>query len=175
MEADAALRRLQRVATDRLIGDIVGSDRLIQLGLDALVAGVDAPSLASLAGLSRAEEPDAGELFDRVAEELGLVPADLPSAPVDRAWALVRWWAQLMVDGTLDIQAAGSLIYGYAWPIISAADPQGLQPLITRLLQYEDATSWSPGYHDQVDRSRKVEAELLAEARTLLSQQRFAP
>jgi hypothetical protein len=173
MEADAALRRLQRVATDRLTGDTVGSDRLIQLALDALLAGVDAPSLALLAGLGRAEEPRAGELFDRVAEELGLVPADLPPAPVDRAWALVRWWTQLMVDGTLDIPAAGSLINGYAWPIIGTADPHGLQPLITRFLQYEDATTWSPGY-PQADRSRAAEAELLAEARTLLSQQKFA-
>ncbi|WP_327321316.1 hypothetical protein OG735_01605 [Streptomyces sp. NBC_01210] len=38
------------------------SDSLIQAGLDALVAGVHSPSLATLAGLLRSEEPEAPEL-----------------------------------------------------------------------------------------------------------------
>lgn len=72
MNQDDALKQFSHMARERAFGQRIGSDRLIQAGLDALVAGVDSPSLAMLAGLLRSEEPEAPELFDRVLEELGL-------------------------------------------------------------------------------------------------------
>ncbi|MEU4244417.1 hypothetical protein [Actinoplanes sp. NPDC026619] len=84
MNTEASIAALRTVTIDRLVGRHVGSDRLIQLGLDALLAGVDAPSLPLLAGLTHAEEQDAQELFDRVTAELRLAPQDLPVLRVPR-------------------------------------------------------------------------------------------
>ena len=67
------------VTINLLAGREFGSDKLIRLGLDALLAGIDAPSLPLLAGPTRAEEPEAQELFDLVMKELPLVPVDLPA------------------------------------------------------------------------------------------------
>ncbi|MEU8852696.1 hypothetical protein AB0C70_42240 [Streptomyces sp. NPDC048564] len=71
MTRDGALKQLSHIARERAFGRHVGSDRLIQAGLDALIAGVESPSLAMLAGLLRSEEPDAPQLFDQVLDELG--------------------------------------------------------------------------------------------------------
>lgn len=58
MNHDDALQQLSHIAHERAFGRYVGSDRLIQMGLDALMAGVESPSLAMLAGLLRSEEPE---------------------------------------------------------------------------------------------------------------------
>lgn len=73
MTRDDALKQLSHIARERAFGRHVGSDRLIQAGLDALIAGVESSSLAMLAGLLRSEEPEAPALFDQVLEELGLL------------------------------------------------------------------------------------------------------
>lgn len=52
------------------LGQIVGSEQLIKAALDALLAGVESPTLAHLAGLGRSEEPEAHDLFHRVIDEL---------------------------------------------------------------------------------------------------------
>ncbi|MFE9479072.1 hypothetical protein ACFYNM_10735 [Streptomyces spororaveus] len=58
MTRDDALRQLGHIARARAFGRHVGSDRLIHAGLDALIAGVESPFLAMLAGLVRSEEPE---------------------------------------------------------------------------------------------------------------------
>ncbi|MEU4929506.1 hypothetical protein AB0G54_23770 [Streptomyces yokosukanensis] len=70
MTRDDALKQLSHIVRERAFGRHVGSDRLIQAGLDALIAGIESPSLATLAGLLRSEEPEAPALFDQVIEEL---------------------------------------------------------------------------------------------------------
>ncbi|MFJ8636683.1 hypothetical protein [Streptomyces sp. NPDC093568] len=110
MTHDDALDQLRRLAHARASGRHVGSDRLIQAGLDALLAGVDSPSLAMLAGLLRSEEPEAPALFDQVLEELGLLfhpPAD----PRDARWAMAYWIAGQIADGSLDPAAGTHLIW----------------------------------------------------------------
>lgn len=64
MTRDDALKQLRHIGQERAFGRHVGSDRLIQAGLDALIAEVESPSLAMLAGLLRSEEPEAPALFD---------------------------------------------------------------------------------------------------------------
>lgn len=64
MTRDDALKQLSHIARERAFGRHVGSDRLIQTGLDALLAGVESPSLAMLAGLLRSEEPWADIAYD---------------------------------------------------------------------------------------------------------------
>ncbi|KJK38239.1 hypothetical protein UK15_18470 [Streptomyces variegatus] len=109
MTHDDALKQLSHIARERAFGRHVGSDRLIQAGLDALIAGADSPSLAMLAGLFRSEEPEAPALFDQVLEELGLLfhpPAD----PRAAKWAMAYWVAGQIADGTLDPAVGTHLI-----------------------------------------------------------------
>ena len=44
-DTDTAMTRLRMTAIEQLVGRHVGSDRLIQIGLDALLAGLDTPLL----------------------------------------------------------------------------------------------------------------------------------
>ncbi|GLW35060.1 hypothetical protein [Actinoplanes regularis] len=166
---EIAVQRLRMAAIDRLEGRHVGSDQLIQVGLDALLAGVDAPSLPLLAALGRSEEPDAPELFDRVVDELRLAPVYLPAEGVPRAWVLILWWARLMVDGDLDVRAAGHYIYWCALSDIPDAELEPLRPLISSLVRYDDeATSWAVWDVDRPVRLRAAAADVIEQARTLL-------
>ncbi|MEU3464539.1 hypothetical protein ABZ721_31890 [Streptomyces sp. NPDC006733] len=56
-----AVQWLRTLAHERAFGRPLGSDRLLQAGLDALLADVESPSLALLAGLGRNEESEALE------------------------------------------------------------------------------------------------------------------
>ena len=169
MDTEAAIATLRTVAIGQLVGSYVGSDRLIQLGLDSLLAGVDAPSLPRLAGLTRAEEPDAQELFAQVVAELELVPDDLPVLPVPRAWALVHWWARLIVDGTLDVRTGGEYIYADGWSAIPDAESGPLQPLIFSIVQCQEAAqSWGIGDTDHSSRLLGAEARVVEEAQTFV-------
>ncbi|MFE9399247.1 hypothetical protein [Streptomyces flavidovirens] len=101
MNHDDALRQLSYIAHERAFGRHVGSDRLIQVGLDALMDGIVSPSLAMLAGLVRSEEPEAPALFEQVLEELGLLFQPLAD-PRAAKWAMAYWIAGRIVDGSLD-------------------------------------------------------------------------
>ncbi|WHM40668.1 hypothetical protein [Streptomyces sp. BPTC-684] len=127
MNQDDALKQLSHIARERAFDRHVGSDRLIQAGLDALIAGVHSPSLAMLAGLLRSEEPEAPELFDQVLEELGLL-FRAPDDPRAAKWALVCWIAEQIVDGSLD-PATGTLLI---WMDIAddLGYPEDLKPLV---------------------------------------------
>ncbi|MFJ2933124.1 hypothetical protein ACIO8G_10155 [Streptomyces sp. NPDC087219] len=127
MTRDDALKQLSHIARARAFGRHVGSDQLIQAGLNALIAGVESPSLAMLAGLLRSEEPEAPALFDQVLEELGLFfhpPAD----PRAAKWAMAYWVAGQIADGSLDPSVGTHLI----WADIAydLGYPEGLQPLV---------------------------------------------
>ncbi|MEV6637758.1 hypothetical protein AB0M54_44215 [Actinoplanes sp. NPDC051470] len=169
MDVEAAIAALRKVAIDQLVGHHVGSDRLIQLGLDALLSGVDCPSLPLLAGLNRAEEPDSQELFRQVMAELRLIPDDLPTLPIPRAWALVRWWAQLIVDGVLDVRSGGHYIYWYGWSEIPYDQSEPLQPLISSIVQHQDTAeywaTWDTGYTSRV---LDAQTKVVDEARTFV-------
>ncbi|MFE3518518.1 hypothetical protein [Streptomyces sp. NPDC059166] len=127
MTRDEALKQLSHLARERAFERHVGSDRLIQAGLNALIAGIESPSLAMLAGLLRSEEPEAPALFDQVLEELGLLfcpPADRRAAK----WAMADWAAGQIVDGSLDAAAGTHLI----WADIAEdlGYPEELEPLV---------------------------------------------
>ncbi|UNO43538.1 hypothetical protein [Streptomyces sp. MST-110588] len=100
-ERNDVLRRLDHMAHERAFGRYIAADQLIQTGLDALLAGVDSPSLAMLAGLGRNEEREAPELFDQVLVELGLF-VETPTDPRAVKWAETYWIAGRIADGSLD-------------------------------------------------------------------------
>ncbi|MFE6710645.1 hypothetical protein [Streptomyces sp. NPDC057695] len=140
MTSEDALDQLRHMARQRAFGRHVGSDRLIQAGLDALMAGVESPSLPLLAGLLRSEEPDAPELFDHVLDELGLLFRP-PEDPRAAKWALARWIAAQIVDGSLTPAAGTYLIWS---DVAYDLDyPEALRPLVTCAHNLDDwEESW---------------------------------
>lgn len=136
MTPDDALDQLRHIARERAFGRHVGSDRLIQAGVGALIAGVESPSLAMLAGLLRSEEPEAPILFDQVLEELGLL-FQPPADPEAAKWAMAYWIAGRIADGSLDPAAGTHLIWA---DIAFDLDyPEELEPLVAA------RTTWTVG------------------------------
>jgi len=162
-----ALKGLRMLAVERSIGRFgvrrpVGSDVLIQTGLDALLAGVDSPSLRMLAGLGRSEGPEASELFDAAIDELSL-DTDLPSDPRDARWALVEWWAQLVVDGELAPHEGGHLIWHDGWTELDA--PTALQPIVGWTSEWDDwGEDWEKPREDYARRIAEACRDFLAPA-----------
>ena len=156
MKAGEIIGPIRLAAVREATDDPVGADALIRLGLDALIAGIDTPSLPLLAGLTRAEEPDARSLFHHVADELGLA-VHLPEEPVARRRALVRWWARFIVDGVLD-PAAG------AHRICRDADGHrgSLATMEDALVTYEDRASAA-----SEDELRDLNDRIVTEAKVL--------
>ncbi|MDQ3790346.1 MAG: hypothetical protein M3422_24290 [Actinomycetota bacterium] len=151
-------KRLLMAAINVRRGYQVGSDELIRVALDALLAGVDTAALRRLAGLTRAEEPEAHDLFEEVVDELGLAPM-LPDHPDDARWALVRWFCELIVGGDLSPQEGGRLV----WPMWhELRHPEALRPMIGAVSLWEDWT-------EQDDEPREYYArEIVAAAQELL-------
>ncbi|WP_418960956.1 hypothetical protein [Streptomyces tritici] len=101
MTEDEAIDRLRQLAVERIAYGVVGADRLIGAALDALLAGVDSPSLAQLAGLTRREEPEASGLFEAVLDELALREG-LPATEVGARRLRIRQLLTQIVRGTVD-------------------------------------------------------------------------
>ncbi|MET8150150.1 hypothetical protein ACIBSW_08520 [Actinoplanes sp. NPDC049668] len=170
MDAETAVRNIRMRLIDQLVGYEVGSDQLIRVGLDALMAGVDSPSLSLLAGLSRREEPEARGLFGRVVEELGLGPPDLPEEPAARQWTLVRWFAELIADGELNPAVGGQLIWWHC-ERVREDQVQTLRPLLATIaLHDDDISSWAIWDTDYMARNRKSGAAVVQRARDFLAQ-----
>ncbi|MCZ4124645.1 hypothetical protein [Streptomyces sp. H39-S7] len=164
MTRSEAIRRLRMLAKERAfgckMGRQVGSDRLIQAGLDALLADIDSPSLPLLAGLGRSEEPEAPELFDRVLDELGLA-FRLPVDPDDARWALARWWAALIADGDIDPATGADMIWVEA--AMELDYPETLQPIVEWAIILTD---WNEDWDITLDEIRR---NILTAAHDLLT------
>ncbi|MEV7549725.1 hypothetical protein AB0N89_08890 [Amycolatopsis sp. NPDC089917] len=106
-EIDACREALRELAIGRLAGRDVRSSHLVEAGLDAIVAGLDIPSLALLAGLGTSAEDAVEKAFDQVVDELGL---ELPADPTAARWLLVHGWLTAMVEGRLSPAAGGALV-----------------------------------------------------------------
>ncbi|MET8137769.1 hypothetical protein [Streptomyces sp. NPDC005251] len=160
MTRDEALDRLRRLAQAQAFGRHVGSDRLIQAGLDALLADVDAPSLALLAGLGRREEHEARELFDHVVDELGL-GFEVPADPIAARWALAYWLAAQIVDGSLDPATGANLIWVEAASELGY--PNRLQPIVDRASDLDD---WNANWSTPLE---QLKEEVVVAARALVA------
>ncbi|MEU1032849.1 hypothetical protein ABZ402_29815 [Streptomyces mirabilis] len=159
MTKDEALDRLRQLARTQAFGHHVGSDRLIQAGLDALLADVDAPSLALLAGLGRREEHEARELFDHVVDELGL-GFEVPADPIAAKWALAYWLAAQIVDGSLDPATGADLIWVEAASELGY--PDALQPIVERAIHLDD---WNADWSAPLE---QLKGEVVVAARALV-------
>ena len=161
--ADAAMAGLRQLAIERASGYEVGSNRLIEAALDALLSGVDSPSLVLLAGLRRREEPEAPELFTKVIDELDLAPG-LPADRDERLWAMARWWAGLIVAGKLDALTGADLI----WMRVSMelGYPDQLRAITNGAINADD---WNEGWTIPLE---QIKSDIVQGARGFLAEAR---
>ncbi|MEV4556306.1 hypothetical protein AB0K51_04815 [Kitasatospora sp. NPDC049285] len=133
--ADDAARALREIAHSWADGHRYDPRLLIRAAVEAVVAGVDAPSLPLLAGLFRGEEAQASELFGRVADELGFgfhPPEDF----WDGRLALARWWAGEIADGWLDpVEGACLIVEQVAEQFGETAE---LAPMVAQVVALQD-------------------------------------
>ncbi|MFF4344475.1 hypothetical protein ACFY00_31695 [Kitasatospora sp. NPDC001540] len=152
--AEEAVEHLRMLALELLVGRDVDEWLLAQAGLAALVLGVEAPSLAELAGLPVEEAARIRELFGRVLAELGIADA-LPADDTDLSWEaarweLVRWWLRLITNGTLRPRVGAEVIAYGGWAdlarpaaltsLVGLTDPAEITAEAERLL----AGPWPP-------------------------------
>ncbi|MFJ9871412.1 hypothetical protein [Streptomyces sp. NPDC101165] len=131
---------------------------LVQLGLDALMADVEAPSLPLLAGLARGEYPQARDMFDLVLKELGLLP--LASEDLAKArWIAARWWAGQILAHQLDPIHGAKLIYQEAAAELDY--PAALQPIVD-LARNIDLLSDQPPEQQHIDQVTSAARDFLA-------------
>lgn len=163
VSAAEALECLRMLALERLIGRQHYPHQLIEAGLTARVLDVETQSLSLLAGLSRTEHESADVLFDQVLTELGLsdgLPADDTGIPWEAArWELVRWWLQLIVNGSMAPGAGGDVITYEGWGAL--ARPQALTPLVDNVDAYNDRAAIQSGTREQLTGAIVTEAERL--------------
>ncbi|GAA2142452.1 hypothetical protein GCM10009760_27570 [Kitasatospora kazusensis] len=158
--AEEAVDHLLMLAIEQRIGRRVGADTLIQAALVALVLDIDTPALRDLAGLTRSEESQAHELFAQVVEELGLA-ARVPATDAEARWALVRWWLQLIANGSMNAIKGGNLISYEAWDQLDR--PAALRPFLAWTSEYDD---WKADW----DTPRNVfKQRIIDDARALLA------
>ena len=130
-EASAAIARLHAIGLDQAAGNHSWPEDLIRLGLDALLAGVDTPSLRLLAGLGRNEEHEAHDLFATVLDELDL-SADIPDNQIDALWSLARVAAAAIVNGDVDpVKGADRIWQDFANPLDY---PPALMPFVSAVV-----------------------------------------
>ncbi|MBY8884826.1 hypothetical protein K7472_08195 [Streptomyces sp. PTM05] len=132
---DETIQRLRVLGHWRAFGRHVPSNELIQAGLDALLAGVDSPSLLLLAGLGRREEHEAQDLFDRALEELDFT-FEVPADPTAAKLAMAYWLAEQIASGTMDPAKGADLIWReVAWDL---GYPDELQPIVQCAILIDD-------------------------------------
>ena len=108
---------LELASWEMTLGELV-LEELPNLGADALVRGLDSPSLRLLAGQTHYDSPlDSRDLFVAALDEMGI--EELPE--VDAAWRLIRLTAARIVAGTID-PLEGS---DYIWRRSLSVEPNG--------------------------------------------------
>ncbi|MFJ4776255.1 hypothetical protein [Streptomyces sp. NPDC088762] len=161
MNEDEAVRQLWMLADERATGCEVDSARLIQAGLDALLAGLDTPSIPRLAGLARWEADQAPGLFEEVLDELGITP-HLTADPEAVLWEVARSWAERIVDGSCDPGTAAAAIWS------EAATPLNYPEKLDALVAW--ASTWEDLDEDHPHTSRdELDTGIIQAARELLA------
>jgi hypothetical protein len=168
LNADKAVENIWLLLVEQLAGREPGSERLIRAGLDAVLAGVNSPSMVLLAGLGRREEPEARELFSRVVEELGLGPGDIPAWPSERRLAVLRWFAQLLIDGRIDFADGCGYLQEFSTGL-SPAGTEAVDPLVLSIMVLgEYQQSWGMVGHSAKDIAART-ADVVRQAREFLA------
>ncbi|MFD8462676.1 hypothetical protein ACFV27_38730 [Streptomyces antimycoticus] len=151
---ESAARGLQEQAVLWSIGEVRGS-YVVAAACDALVAGLDGPTLRALAACTRAEaDYDVPELLPSALEELGLTLHPVGSVAGQEAAA--RALATRMLAGTLTPRELALRIHQYfGHELLLVEELAGLDDEYD-ILEYGDRTS------------AQVDADVIAEARKLV-------
>ena len=108
---------LELASWEMTLGELV-LEELPSLGADALVRGLDSPSLRLLAGQTHYDSPlDSRDLFVTALGEMGI--EELQEA--DAAWRLIRLTASRIVAGTIDPLTGSE----YIWRRSLSVEPNG--------------------------------------------------
>ncbi|MBT2534554.1 hypothetical protein J7E83_20965 [Arthrobacter sp. ISL-48] len=119
---------------------------------ELLVLGYDSPTLRELAGLPKGDRTDAADMWDIVRDELSVRYEDEEEA----ARFLLKYWAQEVVDGRIDVLMGSRLMYRAGW--FPLGQPTELHELVNLLDDWDDM----PQRHE------RTASELLHFARKLL-------
>lgn len=116
---DELRERVLRLNAD-LLTDLLRPDEAVWLACDLLVAGVETPALAELAGESPTwlRFPDAVALVRQALTELGVVPIDAAQAP----WVMARDVARQMIAGHLLPEDGARSLWGLWWSCDNAPE-----------------------------------------------------
>ncbi|MCF2530739.1 hypothetical protein [Yinghuangia soli] len=151
MDERVALSLIRMAAADMLPAVGWGQPpdaQLVRLGVDALCAGVDSPSLAQLAGLGRNEYGEARDLFVCVLDELGLVPLTGDTL-ADARWIVARWWIGEIAAGRLE-PLEGAMLIGFQ-VATELGHPAALEPFFDAAMAATDPD------HDSSSSSAKAD------------------
>lgn len=140
------------VAAWELVLDEVRAEELPGLAVDALLRGVDAPTLSALAGQPARDVRTSRDLFRLVLEELGI---ELPSHDA-AVWNLVRSSARAIVEGSLSVDAGVQRIERWAWPL-SIEDSGDLRVFVA----LADELAEHPEARAELEHHTRIEAEAL--------------
>lgn len=124
------------------------------LATDALVRGVDSPSLRELAGTPERAHEDARDLFITACHELGIA---IPT-PDQARWSLAYEWAQAIVAGELTPIDGARRIWWQAWEHLGR--PNDLTPFVAFASEWEDDPDHQVEYDDDI---RREAARLVAQ------------
>jgi hypothetical protein len=127
------------------------SELLPDLAADALVRGLDSPSLRLLAGTRRQDVRDARDLFLSAVDELGWEP---PSKEVALR-TLALHWAEQMVSGEMKPHEAASRIW---WRVANPlGKPDDLIVFVALAVEWDDHPEARPEIEDQMlDEARRL-------------------
>jgi hypothetical protein len=133
-----------------VVGDLT-SDDLVDVATQALVRGIDSPTLRELAGLYPQDRREAGELFRASMAELAV---RLPERD-EALWAIVRSTARAMLAGDCSPYVGSRRIWRLSHDVVEEGD---LRIFVGLASEWED----HPGARAELD------AEMLVAARELL-------
>jgi hypothetical protein len=131
---------------------LIPPHELPDFATELLVMGYDTPSLRELAGLPTGDRADSADMWNVVREELSVRHEDEEEA----AKFLLKYWAQEIVGGRIDVLAGSRLMYRVGW--FPLGQPRELYELLY-LLDLRD---------EMPHRREQTTAELLAFARDLV-------
>lgn len=124
------------------------------LATDALVRGVDSPSLRQLAGTTERAYRDARDLFKNACHELGIA---IPT-PDQARWTLAYEWAEAILTGELTPIEGARRIWWQAWEHLGR--PDDLTPFVAFASEWEDDPDHQAEYDNDI---RREAARLVAQ------------
>ncbi|MDP9906697.1 MULTISPECIES: hypothetical protein [Arthrobacter] len=131
---------------------LIPPHELPDFATELLVLGYDTPSLRELAGLPKGDRADAADMWNAVRDELSVRHED----DEDAAKFLLKYWAQEIVEGRIDVLPGSRLMCRVGW--FPLGQPTELNELVNLLDVWDEMPQ----------RRERTASELLGFARTFL-------